>query len=41
MTADTTRELIKEKFAAFTKMPWIDFSKGDAEVMNVDEHGSH
>ena len=32
MSANTTRELIKEKFLPFTKMPWIDFNKGDAEV---------
>lgn len=32
MTADTTRELIKEKFLPFSKLPWIDFNKGDAEV---------
>ncbi|CAF3760262.1 unnamed protein product [Rotaria sordida] len=30
--ADTTRELIKEKFNPFTKMPWIDFNKGDIEA---------
>jgi len=32
MPANGTRELIKEKFNPFTKMPWIDFNKGDAEV---------
>lgn len=32
MAATATRELIKEKFNPFTKMPWIDFNKGDAEV---------
>jgi hypothetical protein len=32
MPANATRELIKEKFNPFTKMPWIDFNKGDAEV---------
>ncbi|CAF2634829.1 unnamed protein product [Rotaria sp. Silwood2] len=32
MAADTTRELIKAKFNPFTKMPWIDFNKGDAEA---------
>lgn len=32
MAATATRELIKEKFNPFTKMPWIDFSKGDAEA---------
>jgi len=32
MAADATRELIKEKFNPFTKMPWIDFNKGDAEA---------
>lgn len=32
MTADTTRELIKEKFLPFSKLPWIDFNKGDAEA---------
>ena len=32
MTAETTRELIKEKFLPFSKLPWIDFNKGDAEV---------
>lgn len=32
MAANVTRELIKEKFNPFTKMPWIDFNKGDAEV---------
>ncbi len=32
MAANATRELIKEKFNPFTKMPWIDFNKGDAEV---------
>ncbi len=35
MSANATRELIKEKFNPFTKMPWIDFNKGDAEVMIV------
>ncbi|CAF0921241.1 unnamed protein product [Rotaria sordida] len=29
---DTTRELIKAKFNPFTKMPWIDFNKGDIEA---------
>ncbi len=32
MAANATRELIKEKFNPFTKTPWIDFNKGDAEV---------
>ncbi|CAF2333371.1 unnamed protein product [Rotaria sp. Silwood2] len=32
MTANVTRELIKAKFNPFTKMPWIDFNKGDAEA---------
>jgi len=32
MAANATRELIKEKFNSFTKMPWIDFNKGDAEA---------
>jgi len=32
MPANATRELIKEKFNPFTKMPWIDFNKGDAEA---------
>lgn len=32
MTPNVTRELIKEKFNPFTKTPWIDFNKGDAEV---------
>jgi hypothetical protein len=32
MAANATRELIKEKFNPFTKMPWIDFNKGDSEV---------
>jgi lupus La protein len=32
MSANATRELIKEKFNPFTKMPWIDFNKGDAEA---------
>ncbi len=32
MAANATRELIKEKFNPFTKMPWIDFNKGDTEV---------
>jgi len=32
MAANATRELIKEKFNPFTKMPWIDFNKGDAEA---------
>ncbi|CAF1120131.1 unnamed protein product [Rotaria magnacalcarata] len=32
MTPNVTRELIKEKFNPFTKMPWIDFNKGDAEA---------
>jgi len=32
MAANATRELIKAKFNPFTKMPWIDFNKGDAEV---------
>ncbi len=32
MAANATRELIKEKFNPFTKMPWIDFNRGDAEV---------
>ena len=32
MATDATRELIKEKFNPFTKMPWIDFNKGDTEV---------
>jgi hypothetical protein len=35
MAADATRELIKEKFNPFTKMPWIDFNKGDAEVILI------
>ena len=34
MTPNVTRELIKAKFNPFTKMPWIDFNKGDAEVKN-------
>ena len=38
MAADTTRELIKEKFAPFTKLPWIDFNKGDAEVGSLFDH---
>jgi hypothetical protein len=32
IAANATRELIKAKFNPFTKMPWIDFNKGDAEV---------
>jgi len=32
MAANATRELIKEKFNPFTKMPWIDFNKGDTEA---------
>ena len=32
MSTETTRELIKEKFNPFTKLPWIDFNKGDAQV---------
>jgi len=32
MPANGTRELIKAKFTPFTKMPWIDFNKGDAEA---------
>jgi len=32
MAADATRELIKEKFNPFTKLPWIDFNRGDTEV---------
>jgi hypothetical protein len=32
MAANATRELIKEKFNPFTKVPWIDFNKGDSEV---------
>lgn len=40
MAADTTRELIKEKLAPFTKMPWIDFNKGDAEVRSLFEHSA-
>jgi len=32
MAANATRELIKEKFNPYTKMPWIDFNKGDAEA---------
>ncbi len=32
MAANATRELIKAKFNPFTKMPWIDFNKGDEEV---------
>lgn len=32
MAPTATRELIKEKFNPFTKMPWIDFCKGDAEA---------
>jgi len=32
MAGNATRELIKEKFNPFTKMPWIDFNKGDAEA---------
>ncbi|CAF0852962.1 unnamed protein product [Adineta steineri] len=32
MPATGTRELIKEKFNPFTKTPWIDFNKGDAEA---------
>ncbi|CAF0756609.1 unnamed protein product [Adineta ricciae] len=32
MAATATRELIKEKFNPFTKTPWIDFNKGDAEA---------
>jgi len=32
MAPTATRELIKEKFNPFTKMPWIDFNKGDAEA---------
>lgn len=32
MAPTATRELIKEKFNPFTKTPWIDFNKGDAEV---------
>ncbi len=36
MAANATRELIKEKFNPFTKMPWIDFNKGDAEVKLIN-----
>ncbi|CAF1447226.1 unnamed protein product [Adineta steineri] len=32
MAADASRELIKEKFNPFTKLPWIDFNRGDAEA---------
>jgi lupus La protein len=32
MAGNATRELIKEKFNPFTKTPWIDFNKGDAEA---------
>ncbi len=32
MAANATRELIKEIFNPFTKLPWIDFNKGDTEV---------
>jgi len=32
MPANGTRELIKAKFTPFTKMPWVDFNKGDAEA---------
>ncbi|UJR33981.1 hypothetical protein I4U23_021397 [Adineta vaga] len=32
MAATATREFIKEKFNPFTKTPWIDFNKGDAEA---------
>ena len=37
MSTETTRELIKEKFNPFTKLPWIDFNKGDAEVRSEDD----
>jgi hypothetical protein len=37
MAANATRELIKEKFNPFTKMPWIDFNRGDAEVSYDEE----
>jgi hypothetical protein len=33
MAPDASRELIKEKFNPFTKMPWIDFNRGDTEVI--------
>jgi len=36
MSVNVTRELIKEKFNPFTKMPWIDFNKGDAEVKLIN-----
>ncbi|UJR13382.1 hypothetical protein I4U23_000398 [Adineta vaga] len=32
MAADATRELIKEKFLPFTKLPWVDFNRGDPEA---------
>lgn len=32
LAPETTRELIKEKFTPFTKMPWVDFNKGDPEA---------
>lgn len=32
LAPETTRELIKEKLTPFTKMPWVDFNKGDPEA---------
>ncbi|CAF0895332.1 unnamed protein product [Adineta ricciae] len=32
MAANASRELIKEKFLPFAKMPWIDFNRGDPQA---------
>jgi len=32
MPEDGTRELIKAKFSPFTKLPWIDYNKGETQA---------